>query len=126
MNVAHVQQPTDSSCIPAVLAMVLGRDVQQVVADLKPSKSGVRHSKMILYLLGAGVKVADRLTVVRSIDSLPERCIVRIRWGKRRWGHVALRNGAWWHDPALPQAFHAAKPDLSWGDGRITSFLELP
>lgn len=108
--------------------MLTGISVLTAIAELRPGKGGVMHSKMIAALRARGVRCADRFVVFRKPADLPELCVVRIKYaGEKRWGHVVLKSGRSWHDPLLPHPFDGDLPaDRAWGDGaRATSYLRI-
>lgn len=126
--IAHVKQPNNYTCVPAVIAMITNEPVELLIAELRPTpKSGTPHKRMRQALKKRGVSCGERFVNMRG-KPLPHTCVVRIAWGKRL-GHVVLKVGAQWFDPLLDRPFTGEPPmDGSgfrpWvGGARITSAL---
>ncbi len=126
MVITHQMQPTLMTCAQTCIAMLLGIPVEEVMLSLPDKKSGTQHKAMIAYLHARGVSCASRLTSLYGKE-LPSLAFARIRLPDKQGGHLVLRAGDTWHDPALPTPFRGKLPaDRHWGRGRyVTSFLDL-
>lgn len=128
MTIEHVKQPNDYTCVPAVVAMITKEPIESLIAELRPTpKSGTPHKRLVRALMNRGVRCAGGFVSVRG-RPLPHTCIVRVSWGKRL-GHVVLKVGRQWFDPALDAPFTGDPPMEKsgrrvWaGEARITSAL---
>lgn len=123
---AHVTQPNDYTCGAAVVSIVTGAPLAEVIAEVRPTqKRGTPHARIIGALRARGVLCADRFVSIRG-KSLPLVGVVRILFPGKQ-GHVVVKNGNTWFDPLLKQSFTGMPPANRWGDdgSRITSFLEI-
>lgn len=96
MEIKYIHEPTDLQCGQAVLAMVLGKNVEEIVeflgndreTDLKEMKMTFRHF---------GVKIYDERIQVRERSELPELCLLSIET-PRCW-HWSLFCEGTFYDP---------------------------
>lgn len=121
----HIQQPNDYTCGAAVVAMITGTPIADVIAELRPTpKGGTRYKRMIEALKRCPrIACGDRFVSVRG-KPLPAIAVIRITHDAKRVGHVVVKHGRWWFDPILPAPFQGHPPGLTWaGTSRITSSL---
>lgn len=96
MEIKYIHEPTDLQCGQAVLAMVLGKSVEEIVeflgndreTDLKEMKTTFRHF---------GVKVYDERIQVRDKSELSGLCLLSIET-PRCW-HWSLFCDGTFYDP---------------------------
>lgn len=127
----HVKQPNGYTCAPAAVAIVTGDSLDELIAELHPTeKSGTRHALMIRALKRRGVRCGERFESLRG-RPLPHTAIIRISYPDKRVGHVVVKHGRTWFDPALDAPFDG-EPIMTvsgqrvWiGCARITSSLWL-
>lgn len=121
----HVRQPNDYTCGPAVVSIVTGAPLDELIAEMKPHPiRGTLHKKIITSLRARGVVCGDRFVGLRG-RVLPETAIVRVRMANNK-GHVVVKHGETWFDPLLMGSFRGLPPrgDWTWIEGaRMTSCL---
>lgn len=131
MSYAHVKQPNGYTCVPAVVAIVTGAPLDELIAEMRPTpRGGTPHKKLIRALRDRGVRCGDRFVPCRW-KTLPHSAIIRITHpkGVKPGGHVVVKIGRTWLDPALDGPFtgepiRLVSGDLVWVQGsRITSSL---
>lgn len=128
----HVRQPNDYTCACAVVAMLTGRELDDVIAELRPTpKRGTTHRRMIDALKAHGVRCGDRFVSLRN-RPLPHTAIVRMIYDDAAYGHVAIKVGGTWYDPSLscPVPGHAlltftVRGKYYNGRARLLSSLEV-
>lgn len=129
MTFAHVKQPNGYTCVPAVVAMITGAPIEELIAELRPTeKSGTPHKRMIRALANRGIRCGGAFVSVRG-RPLPHTAIIRISYPDKKPGHVVLKDGRTWFDPALDAPFtgepiRTVSGQRVWvGCSRITSAL---
>jgi len=96
MDIKYIHEPTDLQCGQAVLAMVLGRTVEEIVEFLgNDRETTLKEMKMTFRKYG--VKISDRRTEVRSKEELPELCLLSLET-PRCW-HWSLYCNGTFYDP---------------------------
>ncbi len=96
MNIDYLHEPTDLQCGQAVLAMVLGKSVEEIVeflgnereTTLKEMKDTFRHF---------GVYVSDNRIPVQKKENLPPLCMLSLET-PRCW-HWSLYCDGVFYDP---------------------------
>ena len=96
MNIEYLHEPTDLQCGQAVLAMVLGKNVEEIVeflgnereTTLKEMKDTFRHF---------GVYVSDNRIHVQKKENLPHLCMLSLET-PRCW-HWSLYCDGVFYDP---------------------------
>lgn len=96
MDITYIREPTDLQCGQAVLAMVLGRTVEEIIAflgndretDLREMKSALRHF---------GAEISDERRQVSSKEELPKCCLLSLET-PRCW-HWSLYCEGVFYDP---------------------------
>lgn len=96
MNINYIHEPTDLQCGQAVLAMVLGMTVDEIVkylgnekeTTLKEMKQTLRHF---------GVSISDERIPVQNKEDLPELCLLSLET-PRCWHWSLFYNGTF-YDP---------------------------
>lgn len=117
MEITYIHEPTDLQCGQAVLAMVLGKTAEEIVAflnneketDLKEMKTTFRHF---------GVKVSDERIQVQDKSELPELCMLSLET-PRCW-HWSLYHNGTFYDPE-----HGVMEDFPVSNRRYYWKLEL-
>jgi hypothetical protein len=119
---AHVRQPNDYTCAPAVVAIVTGAPLDELIREMRPTPTGgSSHRKLIKALRARGVLCSDRFEVVSKKRPLPRDAIVRISFPHKDVGHVIVKHGDVWFDPVEPWPYTCSAPLLVCG--RVTSSL---
>ena len=96
MKITYIKEPTDLQCGQAVLAMVLGKTVDEIVGylgndretDLREMKSALRHF---------GAWISDERCRADTKEDLPECCLLSLET-PRCW-HWSLYYGGIFYDP---------------------------
>jgi hypothetical protein len=78
----HQLQPSPRTCGQTVLAMLLGCDPVEVIAELGDEPTSAKT--LIAYLRRRGWITDPRAVRVRDVVKLPPLCIVRVIWNERR------------------------------------------
>ena len=96
MEVSYIHEPTDLQCGQAVLAMVTGRSVEDIVAELgNDRETDLREMRRILE--GAGFSVSAQRMAVNDRSELPELALLSLET-PRCW-HWSLYCGGIFYDP---------------------------
>lgn len=112
-EIKYIHEPTDLQCGQAVLAMVLGKTVGEIVeylgndreTDLKEMKNAFRNF---------GMEISDERVEVTDSAELPELCLLSLET-PRCW-HWSLYCGGKFYDPehGVLEDFPAAKRKYYW------------
>lgn len=129
--IAHQQQPTDKTCGQAVLAMLRGVPVTDVIAEL--GGRATRPSQLANYLHRYNWIAARKLRRCRTDDVLAwthdEPTILRVHWRQpSRITHWVLRADSKIYDPQFAVPSPSVGAYVEWLEvigARFTSFLAL-
>jgi hypothetical protein len=113
-----VMQPTFSTCGQACIAMITGKDIQEVIRDMKTS-GPTSIGQLIEALDFYGIKHADRNKRISKKNPVPfdySILTVHMNAGYTHW--VLLYQGKY-YDPEFGLL------DECYPEGRITSFFEI-
>lgn len=96
MTVNYIREPTDLQCGQAVLAMILGISVRDVVSFLgNDRETNLKEMKLTLRHFGA--RVSDERVAVSQKSELPNTCILSLET-PRCW-HWSLYHDGLFYDP---------------------------
>ena len=96
MKINYIKEPTDLQCGQAVLAMVLGKSVSEIVEFLgNDRETDLREMKTALRRFGAGI--SDERRQASSKEELPECCLLSLET-PRCW-HWSLYCEGTFYDP---------------------------
>jgi ABC-type bacteriocin/lantibiotic exporter with double-glycine peptidase domain len=96
MKINYIHEPTDLQCGQAVLAMVLGFDVNKVTEELGNERE-TTLTEMKEYLRRYGAKVSDNRISVNEKGELPPLCLLSLET-PRCW-HWSLFSDGVFYDP---------------------------
>ena len=96
MNINYIHEPTDLQCGQAVLAMVLGKDVSEIV-DLLGNDRETTLKEMKDTFSRFGVAVSSQRIQVHDKSELPELCMLSLET-PRCW-HWSLYCEGVFYDP---------------------------
>ena len=96
MGIRYIHEPTDLQCGQAVLAMITGREVSEVVSELNNDRE-TDLKEMKSYLRAAGFLISDERKAVRDKSELPPLCILSLET-PRCWHWSLYREGTF-YDP---------------------------
>ena len=95
-NITHIFEPTPLQCGQAVLAMLTGKEVAEIVTLLKNEReTTLREMYRTLEFYGIGIKKSR--VEVRNKESLPKICILSLETPKC-W-HWSLYSQGKFYDP---------------------------
>jgi hypothetical protein rflaF_01534 len=95
-EIKYIHEPTDLQCGQAVLAMVLGKSVDEIVEYLGNERE-TNLKEMKAAFRNFGVKISDERTPVSNKSELPELCLLSLET-PRCW-HWSLYCGGIFYDP---------------------------
>ena len=96
MKIQYVREPTDLQCGQAVLAMISGLTVDQVIAELENEReTDLREMKN--FLRRHGFRISDERIPVREREELPPLCLLSLET-PRCW-HWSLYCDGLFYDP---------------------------
>ena len=95
-TITYVHEPDALQCGQAVLAMITGIPVEQVVSELGNSRE-TNLKEMKRFLRGHGVAVSDERIQITDKTELPELCLLSLET-PRCW-HWSLYCGGIFYDP---------------------------
>ena len=96
MNINYIHEPTDLQCGQAVLAMVLGKDVSEIV-DLLANDRETTLKEMKDTFSRFGIVVSSQRVQVHDKSELPELCMLSLET-PRCW-HWSLYCDGIFYDP---------------------------
>lgn len=96
MNIRYIHEPTDLQCGQAVLAMVLGKTVDEIVEYLDNERE-TTLKEMKTTLREFGVSISDERRLVADKKELPEMCLLSLET-PRCW-HWSLYCSGTFYDP---------------------------
>ena len=96
MNVIYIHEPTDLQCGQAVLAMITGLSVGQVVGELENDReTDLREMKC--FLRSHGLWISDVRRQISDREELPTCCLLSLET-PRCW-HWSLYDNGLFYDP---------------------------
>ena len=96
MKIGYIHEPTDLQCGQAVLAMVLGKTVEEIVSHLgNDRETTLREMKDTFRAFG--VKISDTRVQVTDTSELPKLCLLSLET-PRCW-HWSLYCDGVFYDP---------------------------
>lgn len=113
-----VRQPTPGACGQACIAMITGKDVEDVIKDMKTS-GPTSIGQLIEILDRYGVKHAERNTRISKKNPTPHEYSILTVHTNAGYTHWALLFGRRYFDPEFGVI------DGEYPHGRITSFLAI-
>ena len=113
-----VLQPTSETCGQACIAMITGKDIKQVIKDMKTS-GPTSVGQLIEILDFYGVKHADRNTRISKKNPVPYKYSILTVHTNEGYTHWTLLFDNIYFDPE----FGLIKGEYSYG--KITSFLAI-
>lgn len=113
-----VMQPTPETCGQACIAMITGRDIQEVIRDMKTS-GPTSIGQLIEILDFYGVKHAEKNTRISKKNPEPYEYSILTVHTNSGYTHWALLSGNRYYDPEFGII------DGEYTHGRITSFLGI-
>lgn len=96
MKINYIHEPTDLQCGQAVLAMVLGKSVDEIV-ELLNNERETTLKEMKWVLRKFGVNISDERKTVSVKSELPELCLLSLET-PRCW-HWSLYCSGTFYDP---------------------------
>ncbi len=96
MEIVYVHEPTDLQCGQAVLAMVLGKSVEQVARELGNERE-TTLKEMRSYFESHGVKMSRERKQAQGKSDLPSLCLLSLET-PRCW-HWSLYADGTFYDP---------------------------
>lgn len=113
-----VKQPTFTTCGQACIAMITGRDIEEVIKDMKTSDP-TSIGQLIEILDFYGVKHADRNTRISKKNPVPYEYSILTVHTEAGYTHWALLYDNKYFDPE----FGLIEGEYTYG--KITSFLAI-
>lgn len=113
-----VKQPTFMTCGQACIAMITGRDIEEVIKDMKTS-GPTSIGQLIEILDFYGVKHADRNTRISKKNPVPYEYSILTVHTEAGYTHWALLYDNKYYDPE----FGLIEGEYTYG--KITSFLAI-
>ena len=96
LNIYFIHEPTDLQCGQAVLAMVLGKSVEEIIRFLDNDReTTLKEMKTALRYYGA--EISDKRCEVKHKEELPELCLLSLET-PRCW-HWSLYYNGIFYDP---------------------------
>ncbi|MGN0574520.1 MAG: hypothetical protein ACI4J2_00690 [Ruminococcus sp.] len=96
MKISYIHEPTDLQCGQAVLAMVLGKTVDEIVEYLgNDRETNLKEMKTVLRKFG--INISDERCPAADKSDLPELCLLSLET-PRCW-HWSLYHNGTFYDP---------------------------
>lgn len=96
MNIEYIHEPTDLQCGQAVLAMLLGKSVEDIIRLLQNDRE-TTLKEMKNTLIGSGLKISESRIQVANKNELPDLCLLSLET-PRCWHWSLYHNGVFF-DP---------------------------
>lgn len=96
MDIKYIHEPTDLQCGQAVLAMVLGKTVDEII-DYLGNEKETTLKEMKMTFKEFGVSISDERYPVSDKNELPELCLLSLET-PRCWHWSMFYNGTF-YDP---------------------------
>ena len=113
-----VLQPTPETCGQACIAMITGKDINEVIKDMKTS-GPTSIGQLIDILDKYGIKHAERNTRISKKNPIPHNYSILTVHTKKGYTHWTLLYDNKYYDPE----FGLIEGEYTYG--RITSFLGI-
>ena len=113
-----VKQPTFETCGQACIAMITGKDIEQVIKDMKTS-GPTSIGQLIEILDFYGVKHAEKNTRISKKNPVPYEYSILTVHANGGYTHWALLYDNKYYDPEFGLI------EGEYTHGKITSFLEI-
>lgn len=113
-----VLQPTPETCGQACIAMVTGKDIEEVIKDMKTS-GPTSIGQLIEILDFYGVKHAERNTRISKKNPVPYPCSILTVHTNAGYTHWTLLFNNTYYDPEFGLV------EGEYTHGKITSFLGI-
>lgn len=113
-----VLQPTPETCGQACIAMITGKDIEDVIKDMKTS-GPTSIGQLIEILDFYGVKHAERNTRISKKNPLPHPCSILTVHTNEGYTHWVLLYDNKYFDPEFGMI------EGEYTHGKITSFLGI-
>ena len=96
MKISYIHEPTDLQCGQAVLAMVLGKTVDEIIEYLgNDRETNLKEMKTVLRKFG--INISDERCLAADKSDLPELCLLSLET-PRCW-HWSLYHNGTFYDP---------------------------
>ena len=113
-----VLQPTSETCGQACISMITGKDIKEVIKDMKAS-GPTSIGQLIEILDFYGVKHAERNTRISKKNPTPYKCSILTVHTNKGYTHWTLLYENKYYDPE----FGLIEGEYTYG--KITSFLAI-
>lgn len=113
-----VMQPTFTTCGQACIAMITGKDIEQVIKDMK-TNGPTTIGQLIEILDFYGVKHAERNTRISKKNPVPYEYSILTVHTNEGYSHWTLLFDNKYYDPEFGLI------EGEYTHGKITSFLEI-
>lgn len=113
-----VMQPTFETCGQACIAMITGKEIEEVIRDMKTS-GATSIGQLIEILDFYGVKHAERNTRISKKNPVPHPCSILTVHTNAGYTHWTLLYDGKYYDPEFGLI------DGEYKYGKITSFLAI-
>ena len=113
-----VLQPTPETCGQACIAMITGKDIEDVIKDMKTS-GPTSIGQLIEILDFYGVKHAERNTRISKKNPVPHPCSILTVYTNEGYTHWVLLYDNKYFDPEFGMI------EGEYTHGKITSFLGI-
>ncbi|MBO5033890.1 MAG: hypothetical protein J6D08_18790 [Lachnospiraceae bacterium] len=113
-----VMQPTGTTCGQACIAMITGKEIEEVIKDMKtdgPTSIGQLMEALDFY----GISRAERNTRISKKNPFPHECSILTVHTNAGYTHWALFYDGKYYDPEFGLI------DGEYTYGKITSFLGI-
>lgn len=96
MDITYIHEPTDLQCGQAVLAMVLGKTVEEIIEHIGNDRE-TTLKEMKTTLREFGIDISDERCPVTDKNDMPELCLLSLET-PRCW-HWSLYHNGIFYDP---------------------------
>ena len=113
-----VIQPTDTTCGQACIAMIAGKEIEEVIKDMKtdgPTSIGQLIEALDFY----GINHAEKNTRISKKNPVPPECSILTVHTNAGYTHWTLLFGGKYYDPEFGLI------EGEYTHGKITSFLGI-
>ena len=113
-----VMQPTDTTCGQACIAMITGKEIEEVIKDMKTDGS-TSIGQLIEALDFYGINHAERNTRISKKNPVPHEYSILTVHTNAGYTHWTLLFGGKYYDPEFGLI------EGEYAHGKITSFLGI-
>ena len=113
-----IMQPTDMTCGQACIAMITGKEIEEVIKDMKtdgPTSIGQLITALDFY----GISHAEKNTRISKKNPIPHECSILTVHTNAGYTHWTLWCDGKYYDPEFGLI------EGEYSHGRITSFLGI-